>query len=49
MTDGSDVFSILLFGLTSLVELRDGALPNVDDHMLRNIKGERDKDRETNR
>jgi type II secretory pathway pseudopilin PulG len=49
MTDGSDVFSILVYGLTSLVELRDGALPDVEDHMLRNIKGDHLKDRESNK
>jgi prepilin-type N-terminal cleavage/methylation domain-containing protein len=47
MTDGSDVFSILLYGLTSLVELRDGALADVEDHMLRDIKGDRVKERES--
>lgn len=49
LTDGSDVFSILLYGLTSLVELRDGALQDVEDHMLRDIKGDRIKDRESSR
>jgi type II secretory pathway pseudopilin PulG len=49
LTDGTDVFSILIYGLTSLVQLRDGALQDVDDHMLRNIKGDRNKDRESNR
>jgi type II secretory pathway pseudopilin PulG len=49
MTDGSDVFSILIYGLTALVELRDGALSDVDDHMLRNIKGDQDKAREAAR
>ena len=49
LTDGSDVFSILLYGLTALVELRDGALQDVEDHMLRDIKGDRMKDRETSR
>jgi Tfp pilus assembly protein PilE len=46
LTDGSDVFTILIFGLTSVVELRDGALPDVEDHMLRDLKGDRIKDRE---
>lgn len=49
ITDGTDVFSILIFGLTSLVELRDGALQDVEDHMMRDIKGDRLKDRETAR
>ncbi|MEZ4363265.1 MAG: type II secretion system protein [Kofleriaceae bacterium] len=49
LTDGTDVFSVLLFGLTSLVQIHDGTLPDVEDHMLRNIKGDRDKVRESNR
>ncbi len=49
ITDGSDVFSILVFGLTSLVELRDGALNDVEDHMLRDLKGDRIKEREERR
>ncbi len=44
--DGSDVFSILLHGLTARVELRDGALPDVEDHLLRDLKGDRVKERE---
>jgi prepilin-type N-terminal cleavage/methylation domain-containing protein len=46
LTDGSDVFSVLVFGLTGRVELRDGALPDVDEHMLKNVMGDRDKKRE---
>lgn len=49
LTDGTDVFSILLHGLTSRVELRDGALPDVEEHMMRDVKGERIKEREGER
>jgi hypothetical protein len=49
LTDGSDVFSVLVFGLTGRVELRDGALRDVDDHMLKNAMGERDAKREDQR
>ncbi len=49
LTDGSDVFSVLVYGLTSLVTLRDGALQDVEDHMLRDLKGDRIKDRESSR
>ena len=49
LTDGTDVFTILLHGLTSRVELRDGALPDVEDHMMRDLKGERVKEREGER
>jgi len=46
MTDGSETFSILVYGLTGRVELRDGVLENVDDHMLRNAMGDRDAKRD---
>src|SRR5678815_4269537 len=36
LTDGSEVFSVLVFGLTGRVELHDGALRDVNDHMLKN-------------
>ncbi len=47
MTDGSDTFAITVSGLTARVELRDSPLANVDDHMLRNVMGEKDKARES--
>jgi prepilin-type N-terminal cleavage/methylation domain-containing protein len=47
LTDGSDTFSILVSGLTARVELRDSPLSNVDDHMLRNVMGQKDKARES--
>jgi type II secretory pathway pseudopilin PulG len=46
MTDGTDTFSILVFGLTGRVELRDGPLDNVDDHMLRDAMGKKQMDRD---
>lgn len=49
ITDGSETFSIVVFGLTGRVELRDGALKDVDDHMLRNVMGEKDAEREEQR
>jgi type II secretory pathway pseudopilin PulG len=49
LTDGSEVFSVLVFGLTGRVELHDGALRDVNDHMLKNAMGERDTKREDQR
>lgn len=46
MTDGSEVFSVLVFGLTGRVELHDGQLRDVNDHMLKNAFGDRDAKRE---
>jgi type II secretory pathway pseudopilin PulG len=46
LTDGSEVFSVLVFGLTGRVELRDGALRDVNDHMLKNAMGDKDTKRE---
>lgn len=49
MTDGGEVYSILVHGLTGAVELRDGALRDVDDHMLRNVLGDKDAKRESDK
>jgi type II secretory pathway pseudopilin PulG len=49
LTDGSETFTVLVFGLTGRVELRDGTLANVDDHMLKNAMGDRDAKREDQR
>ena len=49
LTDGSEVFSVLVFGLTGRVELHDGALRDVNDHMLKNAMGEHDDKREGQR
>jgi type II secretory pathway pseudopilin PulG len=46
LVDGGEVFSVLVFGLTGRVELRDGALRDVNDHMLKNPMGNKDARRE---
>ena len=46
LASGDDTFSVLLFGLSGRVEIRDSAVANVDDHMLKNVMGEHDKARE---
>jgi len=43
--DRDDVHSVLVHGLTGRIEVRDGALRNPDDHMLRDAKGEREAER----
>jgi type II secretory pathway pseudopilin PulG len=46
VTDGSETFTVLVYGLTGRVELRDGELKSVDEHMLRNAMGDRDEKRD---
>jgi len=46
MTDGDETFTILVYGLTGRVELRDGILRDVNDHMMRNALGDKDAKRE---
>lgn len=46
LTDGSEVFSVLVYGLTGRVVLKDGALRDVNDHMLRNVLGDKNKERD---
>jgi len=46
LTDGGDTFSVLVFGLTGRVELRDGVLRDVNGHMLKNAMGDKDAKRE---
>lgn len=46
LTDGSEVFSVLIYGLTGRVELRDGAMRDVNDHMLKNVMGDKEAKRE---
>ena len=46
VTDGSEVFSVLVYGLTGRVELKDGVLADVNDHMLRNAIKEKDAKRD---
>jgi len=47
LTDGSEVYTVLVHGLTGRVELRDGALRDPEDHMLRNVMGDKNAKRET--
>lgn len=44
-TSEDDVETILVHGLTGRVEIRSGAMRDPDDHMLRNVKGEREAER----
>ena len=46
LVDGDDTFSVLLFGLSGRIEIKDTALANPDDHMMKNAMGEHDKARE---
>ena len=50
LTDGegasADVFTVLVDGLTARIELRDGVLRDVNDHMMRNAMGDKDAKRE---
>ncbi|HEY1553447.1 MAG TPA: prepilin-type N-terminal cleavage/methylation domain-containing protein [Kofleriaceae bacterium] len=46
LTDGDEVFSVLVYGLTGRIELKDGVLRDVDDHMMRNAMGDKDAKRE---
>ncbi len=49
LTDGSEVYTVLVHGLTGRVELRDGALRDPEDHMLRNALGDKNAKRESDR
>jgi general secretion pathway protein H len=46
LTDGSEVFSIVVSELTGKIELHDGPLKDVSAHMLKNIMGNKDFKRE---
>jgi type II secretory pathway pseudopilin PulG len=46
LTDGDEVFTVLVYGLSGQVQLRDGQLADVNDHMLRNVMGDKDAKRE---
>jgi prepilin-type N-terminal cleavage/methylation domain-containing protein len=46
ITDGSETFSVLVAGLSGRVELKDGPLRDVNEHMMRNALGDKDKPRE---
>ena len=41
LSDGTETFSVLVSGLTARVELKDGELADVNDHMMRNGMGEK--------
>jgi hypothetical protein len=47
LSDDSAIFSLLVYGLTGRVELRDSELRDVNDHMMRNALGDRDAKRES--
>ncbi len=49
MTDGTEVFSVLIYGLTGKVELKDGVLKDVNDHMMRNALGDKNARHEDER
>jgi len=49
LTDGSEIFSVLVSGLTGRIDLKDGVLRDVNDHMMRNAMGDKDAKRETER
>jgi len=46
VTDGDEIFTVLVYGLTGRVELKDGVLRDVNDHMLKNAMGDKDAKRE---
>ena len=45
LADGSDVFTVLVHGLTGRVELRDGEMRDPDEHMLRDAEGDKEEER----
>lgn len=47
LSDGEATQTILVHALTGRVQRRAGKLDNVDDHMLRNALGDREKERES--
>ena len=46
ITDGSETFSVLVYGLTGRIALKDGELRDVNDHMLKNVLGDKDAARD---
>jgi len=46
VTDGDEIFTVLVYGLTGRVEVRDGVLRDVNDHMMKNAMGDKDAKRE---
>jgi len=49
VTDGDRVFTVVIAGLTGRVDLLDEEVKNVDERMLKNVMGEHDKKRETDK
>lgn len=49
LTDGEYVQTIMVHGLTGRVTQKSGKLDDVDSHMLRNVMGDKDQERETDR
>jgi len=47
LTDGDSYRTVLVYGLTGWIQQKAGKLDNVDDHMMRNAMGNRDKERES--
>jgi type II secretory pathway pseudopilin PulG len=45
LTDGSATFSVLVYGLTGKVELRDGEVEHPEDHMMRDAEGDKEAER----
>jgi general secretion pathway protein H len=46
VTDGNETFTLTVSGLTGRIELKDGTLRDIDDHMMRNAVGDKEKPRE---
>jgi prepilin-type N-terminal cleavage/methylation domain-containing protein len=49
VTDGDEIFTVLVYGISGRVELRDGVLRDVNDHMMKNVMGDKDAQREDQR
>ncbi|MEO8705333.1 MAG: prepilin-type N-terminal cleavage/methylation domain-containing protein [Kofleriaceae bacterium] len=47
VTDGDAIHTILIHGLTGRVQHKSSKLEDIDDHMLRNAMGDRDKSRDS--
>ncbi len=45
-TNDGETFTVLVYGLTGRVELMDGVLRDVNDHMMKNAMGDKDAKRE---
>lgn len=49
LTDGDSIRTVLVHGLTGRVQQKAGKLDDADAHMLRNVMGDKDKQRETDK